>query len=138
MELTSFADMQISSTNGRIVLNAKQELLLMCGGAGIRIKNGVIEELGPTRIVQKTPSLVYQDGESVSQAMPSFKEGEFGLKYRLHMDGDPQHILKNQKFRIHRQDGSVLEGVTDEKGESSLLNMHELENVALELVKGMK
>ncbi|WP_058970810.1 DUF2345 domain-containing protein [Type-D symbiont of Plautia stali] len=138
MELTSFADMQVTSTNGRIVLNAKQELLLMCGGAGIRIKDGVIEELGPTRIVQKTPNLVYQGGDSINQAMPSFKEGEYALKYRLHMEGDPEHILKNQKFRIHRQDGSVLEGITDENGESQLLSMHELENAALELVKGVK
>ena len=138
MELTSFADMQISSTEGRIILNAKQELLLMCGGAGIRIKNGVIEELGPTRIVQKTPNLVYQDGESLSQAMPSFKDGEFALKYRLHIDGDPEHILKNQHFRIRRQDGSVLEGVTDEHGESQLLTMNELETATIELLKGVK
>lgn len=136
MELTSFADMQLTSSNGRIVLNAKQELLLMCGGAGIRIKDGVIEELGPTRIVQKTPNLIYQGGESISQAMPSFNEGTFGLKYRLHRKGDPSHILKNQKFRIHRQDGSVQEGITDESGESSLLTMNELEKATVELLKG--
>lgn len=87
----------------------------------------MIEELGPTRIVQKTPNLVYQDGDSVSQAVPSFKEGEFALKYRLHADDDPEHIFKNQKFRIRRQDGSVFEGFTDENGESPLLTMHELE-----------
>lgn len=137
MELTSFADMQITSTNGRIILNAKQELLLMCGGAGIRIKDGVIEELGPTRIVQKTPNLIYQDGDSVSQAMPSFKEGDFGLKYRLHAEDDPTQIMKNQKFRIHRQDGSVIEGATDANGESSLLQMNELESASIELIKGL-
>lgn len=136
MELTSFADMQLTSTNGRIVLNAKQELLLMCGGAGIRIKDGVLEQLGPTRIVQKTPNLIYQGGESISQAIPSFNEGTFGLKYRLHRKGDPSHILKNQKFRIHRQDGSVQEGITDESGESSLLTMNELEKATVELLKG--
>lgn len=135
MELTSFADMQITSTNGRIVLNAKQELVLMCGGAGIRIKNGVIEELGPTRIVQKTPNLVYQDGDSVSQAVPSFKEGEFTRRYVLHANGDPEHVLKNQKFRVHRQDGSVTEGITDEQGQSSLLTMHELEKMAIEIIR---
>ncbi|KEY56974.1 type VI secretion system Vgr family protein [Serratia sp. DD3] len=135
MELTSFADMQISSTNGRIVLNAKEELLLMCGGAGIRIKNGVIEELGPTRIVQKTPNLVYQGGESVNQAMPSFNKGEFVRRYILHADGDPEQVLKNQAFRIHRKDGSVLEGVTDELGQSPLLTMNELEKVALEIIR---
>lgn len=108
----------------------------MCGGAGIRIKDGVLEQLGPTRIVQKTPNLIYQGGESISQAMPSFNEGTFGLKYRLHRKGDPSHILKNQKFRIHRQDGSVQEGITDESGESSLLTMNELEKATVELLKG--
>ncbi|KGT94742.1 type IV secretion protein Rhs [Erwinia typographi] len=135
MELTSFADMQISSTSGRIVLNAKEELLLMCGGAGIRIKNGVIEELGPTRIVQKTPNLVYQDGDSISQAVPSFRNGEFSRRYVLHAEGDPGHVLKDQKFRIRRQDGSVTEGVTDGQGQSSLLNMHELEKMAIEIIR---
>lgn len=103
-----------------------------------RIKNGVIEELGPARIVQKTPDLVYQDGGSVAHAMPSFKDGEYGLKYRLHIEGDPEHILKNQTFRIHRQDGSVTEGITDENGESQLLSMHELENATLELITGVR
>lgn len=138
MELTSFQDMQITSTNGRIVLNAKQELLLMCGGAGIRIKDGIIEELAPTRITQKSPVLEYQGGASVSQAMPMFKSGDFELKYRLHFHGNPNHILKNQKFRIHRQDGSVVEGITDSNGESSLLQTHELENAAIEIIKGAK
>jgi len=135
MELTAFDDMQISSTNGRIVLNAKKELLLMCGGAGIRIKDGVIEQLAPTRISQKSPVLEYQGGASISQAMPSFKQGSYGIQYRLHAEDDPTQVLKNQKFRIHRQDGSVTEGTTDANGESSLLQMNELENVAFELIK---
>lgn len=138
MELTSFEDMQITSTNGRIVLNAKKELLLMCGGAGIRIKDGTIEELAPTRITQKSPVLEYQGGDSVKQAMPTFNQGDFGMKYKLHINGDPSHVLKNQKFRVHRQDGSVSEGITDANGESSLLQMSELENVAIELIKGVK
>lgn len=138
MELTSFEDMQITSTNGRIVLNAKKELLLMCGGAGIRIKDGIIEQLAPTRITQKSPVLEYQGGESISQAMPTFKQGEFELKYKLHFNGDPTHVLKNQKFRVRRQDGSMMEGITDEMGESSLLQMHELENATIEVIKGVK
>jgi len=110
----------------------------MCGGAGIRIKDGTIEELAPTRITQKSPVLEYQGGDSVKQAMPSFESGAFELKYRLHFNGDPTHVMKNQKFRIRRQDGSVTEGVTDEQGESSLLQMHELENAVIEIIKGVK
>ena len=137
MELTAFADLQLTSSDGRIVLNAKKELLLMCGGAGIRIKDGIVEQLAPARIVLKSPQLIYQEGESVSQAMPLFAREDAGLKYRLHMDGDPGHVLVRQKFRLHRQDGSVAEGVTDDNGESPLLNINELENATIELIKGV-
>ena len=67
--------------------------------------------------------------------MPSFQDGEFTRRYVLHAEGDPEQVLKNQKFRVHRQDGSVIEGVTDEQGQSSLLNMHELEKMAIEMIK---
>ena len=109
----------------------------MCGGAGIRIKDGTIEELAPTRITQKSPVLEYQGGDSVKQAMPSFEEGKYAIQYRLHAEDDPTQVLKNQKFRIHRQDGSITEGATDANGESSLLHMNELENAAIELIKGL-
>jgi len=135
--LTAFADLQLTSSEGRIVLNAKKELLLMCGGAGIRIKDGIVEQLAPARIILKSPQLIYQEGESVSQAIPLFAREDAGLKYRLHMDGDPGHVLVRQKFRLHRQDGSVAEGVTDDNGESPLLNINELENATIELIKGV-
>jgi type VI secretion system secreted protein VgrG len=69
--------------------------------------------------------------------MPSFEEGKYAIQYRLHAEDDPTQVLKNQKFRIYRQDGSITEGATDANGESSLLHMNELENAAIELIKGL-
>ena len=67
--------------------------------------------------------------------MPSFKQGDFGLKYKLHSKGNPDWVLAEQKFRIRKSDGSVVEGVTDSNGESPLLKMNELEKLVIELIK---
>ncbi|MDN6681757.1 MAG: DUF2345 domain-containing protein, partial [Enterobacterales bacterium] len=131
MEMTSTNNLQITSTQGKVVINAQQELLLTCGGAGIRIKDGVIEEIAPNKILQKSPILSYMGGDSVKATMPSFPKGEFVRQVRLHVAGNPQQALGNRKFRLTFPDGSMQEGITDANGQSELLQMSALDNVQI-------
>ncbi|WP_392563926.1 type VI secretion system tip protein VgrG [Orbus wheelerorum] len=135
MELTSLKNMFITSTDGKVTINAKDELLLLCGGAGIRIKDGSIEEIAPTAIYQKTSHLSYQGAESLQALVPSFERGEFVRKFKLHFNNSPEHVLKNTPFRIYFGDGRTQDGVTDENGETPLIAMTELEKLDIEILE---
>lgn len=135
MELTSMKNMFITAVGGKMVIHARKELLLMSGGAGVRIRDGVVEIIAPKRIEHRSPALNHLAGESVNGVMPSFQKGEFVRKFRLHVEGNPEQVIANRRFRLYRADGSVEEGVSDENGESPLLDMDELEQVRIEVLE---
>lgn len=126
-------NINLTSSQGKIVLNAQDELLLMCAGAGIRLKHGEIEFIAPHYVRIKAPAVDYMAKASLDQLKPTFAEGELAQQFRLHAPDDPDHILKGQRFRLHKK-GEVIEGITDDNGESPLLNTSELDTWSLELV----
>lgn len=133
------ADQQFSMTsvNGQMVLSAKKGLQLVCGGGGLRVNtDGSVEIFSPTKISQKAPVLVYQDGESVKTMAPAFESGTFARRFALHADGDPKQVIAYQKFRLTKSNGEAVEGITDAQGCSPLLDMTDLEQVTMELLHG--
>ncbi|MDF7671468.1 type VI secretion system tip protein VgrG [Orbaceae bacterium ESL0721] len=76
MELTAQNNIFMTSANNKVTINAKEELLLLCGGAGIRIKEGKIEEIAPHSVIHKTSNLVYKDRETITSPMPVFPKPE--------------------------------------------------------------
>ncbi|CAM3776560.1 type VI secretion system Vgr family protein [Rahnella victoriana] len=133
IKLTAFGDVITTSSNGRISFNAKNEIVLMSGGAGIRIKNGVVEVLAPQGILYKTMDVRYLPAASIQEALPVFKNGELSQQFLLHADGEPDHPLTNQKFMLIKN-GVQIEGITDADGHSPLLNPSELESYSLRLI----
>ena len=134
MELTAQKNMFITSCAGKITINAQNELLLLSGGSGIRIKNGTIEMIAPTSILQKTAVLSYSGPESIKEAAPSFEKGSLARKFKLHFNDSPSQVLKNQPYRIHFNDGSTQDGITDENGETEIIPMTELEQIKIEIL----
>ena len=135
MELTAQKNMFITSCAGKITINAQNELLLLSGGGGIRIKNGTIEMIAPTSILQKTAVLSYSGPESIKEAIPSFEKGSLARKFKLHFNDSPSQVLKNQPYRIHFNDGTTQDGITDENGETEIIPMTELEQIKIEILK---
>ena len=134
MEVISQKNMFITSTDGKVTINANKELLLLSGGAGIRIKDGTIELIAPTSILQKTALLSYSGAESIKEVTPSFQKGDFGRKFKLRVNGSPTQVLKNHPYRIHFSDGSTQEGMTDESGNTEQLPMTELDDLKIEIL----
>jgi type VI secretion system secreted protein VgrG len=135
MELTSQKNMFITSSGGKVTINAQNELLLLSGGGGIRIKDGTIELIAPTSILQKTALLSYSGAESIKHVVPSFAKGSFARKFKLHFKGSPSQLLTNHPYRIYFSDGSTQEGVTDANGETPLIPMTELEQLKIEILE---
>ncbi|SCK08599.1 type VI secretion system Vgr family protein [Vogesella sp. LIG4] len=73
MELTADKDVAISSLSASQLFNGKKEVLLTCGGAYIRIKDGKIELHAPGKVSFKGASHDWSGPASTSVPFPSFK-----------------------------------------------------------------
>ncbi len=72
MHLSSLKDMTVTSHAGKTIIAAKEELLLTCGGAFIRLKGGQIEYGSPGNQTVKASNWVVD--ENYSQALFYFQE----------------------------------------------------------------
>ncbi|MEA9393588.1 DUF2345 domain-containing protein, partial [Acerihabitans sp. TG2] len=67
LEMLSKKDMTIVSHDGKVTISAKTELLLACGEAFVRIKDGNVDIGGPGNVVIKCGTLAKQ-GAATQQA----------------------------------------------------------------------
>ncbi|KAA0018580.1 type VI secretion system tip protein VgrG [Salinicola corii] len=75
MELTAQKDVKITSTEGRIEINAANGILLNSGGGYIRIEGGNIDVHGPGKIDIKGAQHSFGGPASMDAAMPELPEG---------------------------------------------------------------
>ncbi|HDS6853857.1 TPA: type VI secretion system tip protein VgrG [Enterobacter cancerogenus] len=136
MHMLSQQDFTLTSTAGKMNGSAKEGMQFVCGGGGIRISpSGLVTIFSPTGIELKAPSLKYEGPESASIQPPAFDKGAFKLRYKLHAGDDPEQILANKKFRLTNSAGQVVEGVTDNRGQSPLLDADDLDSYKMELLE---
>jgi type VI secretion system secreted protein VgrG len=136
MHMLSQKDFTLTSTAGKMNGSAREGMQFVCGGGGIRISpNGLVTLFSPTGIELKAPSLKYDGPDSASVQSPSFEKGTFKLRYKLHAGDDPEQILANKKFRLTNSAGQIVEGVTDSKGHSPLLDADDLDSYKMELME---
>ncbi|WP_189445801.1 DUF2345 domain-containing protein, partial [Salinicola rhizosphaerae] len=76
MELTAQKDVKITSTEGRVEINAANGILLQSGGGYIRIEGGNIDVHGPGAIDVKGAQHSFGGPASMDMAMPELPEGE--------------------------------------------------------------
>jgi type VI secretion system secreted protein VgrG len=132
MDLLSDKNMRINSANGRVIIEAKEELLLKCGGSYVRISSTGIEDgtLGNRTI--KSAAFGRQGPSSLAETLNKWKHAPFDEEFTLKwpFSDEPVH---NQKFSIIRDDGSVIQGSTDAAGKTSLQRALFVESVRLRI-----
>jgi type VI secretion system secreted protein VgrG len=120
IEANARQDVVITATDGNIVLNAAKSLSLMTAdGAGIRIGGGKVEVFGPGGVLLHTPDFDIVAPARLSGPLPQFSQGDAGRKFVL-TAGEAGRPVPNAPYQIVKSDGSVLEGVTNAAGETSL------------------
>jgi type VI secretion system secreted protein VgrG len=72
MEITADKDVHISSLSASQLFNGKQEVLLTCGGAYIRLKDGKIELHAPGKVSFKGGKHDWSGGASMNLTPPQF------------------------------------------------------------------
>ena len=115
MLLDALKDIRISSSEGRILISAKNEIILTSGGGYIRIGDGTVECAAPDKIIERGAVWQKFSGQSISQAMQQWDSADFAVTPEIlwQQTGKP---AKNQKVQVTRGDGSVVEMTTDEQG----------------------
>ena len=79
MTLDALKDIRISSSEGKLIISAKQEIILTSGGGYIRIADGTVECAAPDKIIERGAVWQKFGGQSISQAMQSWENAEFAI-----------------------------------------------------------
>ncbi|EPU0216959.1 type VI secretion system tip protein VgrG [Enterobacter hormaechei] len=79
MTLDALKDIRISSSEGKLIISAKQEIILTSGGGYIRIADGTVECAAPDKIIERGAVWQKFGGQSISQAMQSRENAEFAI-----------------------------------------------------------
>ncbi|MCO0051302.1 type VI secretion system tip protein VgrG [Escherichia coli] len=132
MLLDALKDIRISSSEGRILISAKNEIILTSGGGYIRIGDGTVECAAPDKIIERGAVWQQFSGQSISQAMQQWDSADFAVTPEIlwQQTGKP---AKNQKVQVTRGDGSVVEMTTDEQGRLPIQSGLFVESIKIDL-----
>ncbi|WP_425327794.1 type VI secretion system Vgr family protein [Pseudomonas nitroreducens] len=112
-------DVKIESTSSRVEITAPQELLLHCGGAYIRIKDGNIELGAPGNIYLKAAHVQKQGATSLNITPTPLPAG-YSAGYTL--TDQHQQPMPFTPYRVTSPEGEVFEGVTDLAGRTMTIH----------------
>ncbi|EMY8159399.1 type VI secretion system tip protein VgrG [Klebsiella pneumoniae] len=79
MLLDACKDLRISSSDGKILISAKNEIILTSGGGYIRIGGGTVECAAPDKIIERGAVWQKFSGQSISQAMREWDSTDFAI-----------------------------------------------------------
>lgn len=120
MTLDALKDVRISSSEGKIVISAKQDILLVgSGGAYIRIGNGEVESGAPDKIVQRAAVWQKFSGQSASEMAQKWETADFAVTPKTVRIYDGC-ALPNQNMLLQSEDTGERILSTVQDGKSTL------------------
>ncbi|AZG13880.1 type VI secretion system Vgr family protein [Cupriavidus pauculus] len=119
MRLLADKHVTISSANGRVVIEAKDELLLKCGGSYLRMSSTGIEDGTRGDRTIKSAAFSRQGPSSLAQSMNTWQHATFNDAYVLRnpSTGEP---LSDSVIEMVRGDGTRLKMQTDASGKTPI------------------
>ena len=109
-------DVQITASQGDIVIAAKNSLTLLCGGAYIKIADGKIEHGCPSDFTVKA-GMHNWDGPGRQEAkLPFFSTAEHTNWLKLDLDGHQGAPMAGVPYTLYFADGRQKNGTLDANG----------------------
>lgn len=135
MSLVSNDGMSISSVNGRVTVTAKEEILFVCGGSYFRMTPFGIEDGTSGDRTIHSASYAKLGPQTASAAIPALpgSGGAFNQAFVVNWSGT-QIPASNAKYHLFSEGKLVAEGMTNEKGETSLAQSHVPQDAILKLL----
>ncbi|MFL1552114.1 type VI secretion system Vgr family protein [Pseudomonas sp. D47] len=120
IRLEADQSVEVSASNQHVLISAKEHITLMCGGAYLTLKGGNIELGMPGNFIVKAAKHSHLSPASLDAALPTFEVGDTQRRFMLnHFDG--QAGMANAPYKITLKNGDIVEGITDAKGATQLL-----------------
>ncbi|MGV3346142.1 type VI secretion system Vgr family protein [Enterobacteriaceae bacterium LUAb1] len=130
MTLEALRDICISSSEGKIVISAKKEIILSgSGGAYIRIGDGIVESGAPDKIIERAAVWQKFTGRNTSQMLNHYQQGNYVLQPALVYIGTGEPIANRQI--IWNSDMGVTTDNTTSAGHTSRQNFNTVSQVRL-------
>ncbi|MCH9419316.1 type VI secretion system Vgr family protein [Klebsiella quasipneumoniae] len=129
----STEDTHISSGR-KMVITAQDELTLICGGGYIKITGGNVEIGGSGKLLIKNSGIKKAGAGSMQGVIRSFEPSTFDEKFIIR-NALTKEPLPGRAYKITMPDGSVVSGVTDASGATSLNSSDVIDNMIISLVK---
>ena len=128
MTLDALKDIRISSSEGKLYISAKQEIILTSGGGYIRIANGSIECGAPDNIIQRATVWQKFAGQSINVAARQWNTSDFAVTPTMLRLSDNSPVA-GQTLRFENGDGIKQTLATSSSGAAPTQN-----NVTVDLL----
>ncbi|MBU5922871.1 type VI secretion system tip protein VgrG [Enterobacter sichuanensis] len=122
MTLDALKDIRISSSEGKLIISAKQEIVLTSGGGYIRIADGTVECAAPDKIIERGAVWQKFGGQSFSQAVQKWESSEFEMGPEVLWPYSETPVA-GQKISLTHSDGTVQELMTSASGRGEKQNL---------------
>ncbi|NCI14928.1 type VI secretion system tip protein VgrG [Cronobacter muytjensii] len=115
MTLDALKDIRVNSSEGKIIISAKKEIILTSGGGYIRIADGTVECAAPDKIIERGAVWQKFGGKSISQAAQEWDSADFAVTPKIsHLyDGSG---LANQNIILQSEDAANSTQTTSPDG----------------------
>ncbi|EHN8863836.1 type VI secretion system tip protein VgrG [Enterobacter hormaechei] len=118
--ITTWSTQDTHVSSGRkMVITAQDELTLICGGGYIKINGGNVEIGGPGKLLIKNTGIRKAGTGSMQGVMKSFEPSTFDEKFVIR-NTLTQEPLPGKAYKITMPNGSVVTGITDAQGATTL------------------
>ncbi|MGS0891688.1 type VI secretion system Vgr family protein [Burkholderia stagnalis] len=122
MELVAQKDMRITSADGTAMVNAANGVVLGGGGtAYIKVQGDNVEIGGAGCLILKIIEIQKEGPGALSLPLPKFNQIDIANDERFILSDDATgRPVANRPYKIQLASGQIIEGVTSDKGETSL------------------
>jgi type VI secretion system secreted protein VgrG len=136
MVMTSARDMKLTSLEGELHAMARETVVFSNGGgAHIKLIGNDIHISCPGSVIFNGNEFRFQGPASLRETYaPLSNSGPNTRKFALHYSGAREDCVAGHRYRLHKENGSVIEGVTNERGETSLAQSEMAEIVKIEIL----
>ncbi|EOU9538937.1 type VI secretion system Vgr family protein [Cronobacter dublinensis] len=105
MTLDALKDIRVSSSEGKIIISAKKDIILTSGGGYIRIADGTVECAAPDKIIERGAVWQKFGGKSISQAAQEWDSADFAVTPEVHWRHDDSSVV-GEVIRLVNGDGT--------------------------------
>ncbi|WP_155631721.1 type VI secretion system Vgr family protein, partial [Burkholderia stagnalis] len=127
IDMTAKQAVQITSTTGSIHLHAAEEIVLHAGSTEVRISEQgyVVRTAGEHKVYAGSHQTDTARLRPIRFPVTPDNPGQFAAHFVL-MEHDSGFALPNQPYRVTLDDGRLIEGISNEHGETDLVTSHEV------------